>query len=448
MKALKWLWENAAKAFIFGTAGFLVLVVVLGQQIRDEKVIKQDVVQYYSYLPAAFIHGDLSMSYAHGDPFFADKVWGTVTDEGAFVQKYTMGLALMYAPFFGIGHLHAQLTDAPADGYSQPYELWLQFGAIFWLVLGLWILRKVLRRYFSEWTIAITLFVLVYATNLFVYATAQGPMPHAFLFCLVSLFLFLTLRFHEYPTWKNTVYLALVGGLIVLIRPNHLLIWAIPVLYDLDKGKWGWWKKQLPKVALWPLIVLVVVSPQLFYWKTFTGDWIFWSYGNEGFFFDDPALASMWFSFRKGWLIYTPVMVLGLVGLFSFGSLTGKWRVAAWVFFVASTYVLSSWWCWWYGGSYSQRVMIDLYPVLAIGMASLRHAIYPIKWLNRVLVGFIVVCTMLNVLQTWQYVNTFLHYDSMTAAAYKASFGRTHPPEGFEALLDPPDYEAARQGDR
>lgn len=445
---MKWIWKNPAKTLIFFTGVFLCMVIVLAGKYREEVVLKQDVVQYYSYLPATFIEGDLSMQYAHGNGFYADKIWGTVMDDGAIVQKYTMGLAVMYLPGFALGHLHASVSDHPANGYSQPYETWLQISSVFFLLIGMWFLRKVLRRYFSEWTIAITLFILIFGTNLFYYSVAQGPMPHVYIFCLLSIFLHLTLRFHEFPNWKNSILLALVGGLIVLIRPNHILVWLIPLLYDLERGKWGFWKKQMAKVATWPLIVFLVMLPQMLYWKTFAGDWIFYSYGDEGFFFNDPAVWSMWFSFRKGWLIYSPIMVLGLVGLATFGNLTHKWRFSAWAFFIATTYVLSSWWCWWYGGSYGQRTLIDLFPVLAIGIAGLRHIIFPITWLNRAFVAFILLCAMLNAFQTFQFASGILHYDSMTSTAYKAAFGKVAKPDGFDALLETPDYEAAKQGDR
>jgi hypothetical protein len=34
------------------------------------------------------------------------------------------------------------------------------------------------------------------------------------------------------------------------------------------------------------------------------------------FYFLDPEIISGLFSYRKGWLIYTPVMAFGLVGMF------------------------------------------------------------------------------------------------------------------------------------
>jgi hypothetical protein len=82
----------------------LALFFVLGRWHRG-KVIDADVISYYSYLPAVVVHGDITMNYAPGNDFFADKVWGVTWKEGfGPVQKYTMGLSWLYAPFFLAGH--------------------------------------------------------------------------------------------------------------------------------------------------------------------------------------------------------------------------------------------------------------------------------------------------------------------------------------------------------
>lgn len=445
---MKWIKAYPAKTTVLVTGLFLLLLVIFGQKFRDDKVLKQDVVQYYSYVPAVFIHGDLTMAYARTSPFYMDKIWGEMTPEGAYVQKYTMGMALLYTPTFLAAHAQAHLTAAPADGYSGPYETWIQIGSVLFLTLGLWFLRKVMRRYFGERTMVITLLAVVFGTNLLYYTAAQGPMPHAYIFCLLSIFLHLSLRFHEFPTWGHSLLLALVGGLIVLVRPNHMLIWLIPLLYDLDRGKLGWWRRQIPKMVLWPLIGLLIALPQMLYWNSLTGDLVHYTYGEEGFFFNDPALWSAWFSFRKGWLVYTPLMAIGVLGIFLMGPALRKWRYSFWAFFLTTTYVLVSWWCWWYGGSFGQRSFIDLYPILAIGIGALLTRVQAWKWTQGILFALIGLFTALNLFQTLQYTKGAIHHDSMTAAAYRASFGRLNPPANFEDLLETPDYEAAKQGIR
>ena len=122
----------------------VVLFFAFGRWHRS-KVIEGDVVAYYSYLPAVVIHGDITMNYVHGNDFYSDKIWGVIWKEGfGPVQKYTMGMSWLYAPFFLAGHGSALLLGYDANGYSEPYKFWMQLSAIFYFLLGMVWLRKVL----------------------------------------------------------------------------------------------------------------------------------------------------------------------------------------------------------------------------------------------------------------------------------------------------------------
>ena len=73
-----------------------------------------DADQYYSYLVATVIEQDLTFHFPNGYWLFQPN--------GIPVPKVSMGMAYMYAPFFGIGHLVASNSDKYlADGYSKPY---------------------------------------------------------------------------------------------------------------------------------------------------------------------------------------------------------------------------------------------------------------------------------------------------------------------------------------
>ena len=112
-------------------------------------------------------------------------------------------------------------------------------------------------------------------------------------------------------------------------------------------------------------------------------------------------------------------------------------------------YVIFSWWCWWYGGSYSQRAMIEIYPLLALPIALLIQQILKLKWLFLV-VSFsaLTVLTAYNMFTTRQYQRSLIHYDAMTKEAYQAIFMQQWWPANYDDLIDPPDYEAAKKGAR
>lgn len=441
---------------VFAVPLFLLVLTFGYARWNKSNVVQEDVVSYYSYLPATFIYGDLSMSYAKGNDFFADKVWGTIFEkEGggvAFVQKYTMGMAVFYSPFFLAGHLSAVITGAETDGYSTPYMFWLQLAALFYLFWGLFFLRKMLRLYFDPWITAVVLTGLCLGTNLFYYSIGDSPMPHAFMFGAVSLFFYLSHRFWEKPSTKGALWIGLVGGLLVLTRPNHLLLWGIPLLYGIKglsdfKERLRFFLKNYRFPLIWGICGFLILLPQLLYWKSYSDTWFFWSYGEEGFNFLAPHWLESWFGFRKGWLIYTPLMAFALAG---FIFLRRKAKGSFWpilIVVILVSWLYASWWCWWYGGSFGMRPYIDLYPLLAFPLAALLTKLAESlkrSWVPALLVGFF---CLLNVFQTWQYTAEMIHPDAMTFQSYTAVFGKTTPPANFEDLLEHPDYEAALNGD-
>jgi hypothetical protein len=434
----------------------LALFFILGRWHRG-KVIDADVISYYSYLPAVVVHGDITMNYAHGNDYYADKVWGVVWREGfGPVQKYTMGLSWLYAPFFLAGHGSALLLGYEADGYSSPYKFWLQLSALFYLVLGMVWLRKVLLTYFSEAVTALTLLCLAFGTNLYYYTHGQAAMPHVYLFALVSGMLWLTIRFYAAPSWRSALFLGLICSLITLVRPNHILLWAIPMGYGLGslaqvRERLRFWYRHFPKLLLFPLLQILVFAPQLLYWKHLTTHWLYYSYGDESFFWADPEVLKVWFSYRNGWLVYTPLMALAVLGLALLRKYARDFSLAVPAVFLLGTYVISCWWCWWYGGSFGQRVFIDFYPMLALGFGAVLtqvQAWLKSKPLRIAALSLLGVLVLLNVFQTFQYSRGVIHYDSMTARAYWHAFGRDRRSPTQATDLEAPDYEAAKRGER
>jgi hypothetical protein len=441
-------------------AWWLVLAagLVINLQARrweKSQVVSEDVVGYYAYLPAAFIYGDVSMQYCTANRFFSDKVWGVAHIDGLGpVQKYTMGTAVLHAPFFFIAHAHAHLGGFTPDGYSWPYRFWLQWSGLFYLMLGLWILRRLLALYFQSWVVALTLLGLGLGTNLLYYSAVEACMPHVGTFAVVAALMWVSLRWHAEGKWSQALAVGLLASLLTLIRPNHVLFWSIPLLAGVLTGadlraRMGFLLRHWAQLLLWAVVLALVVSPQLFYWKHLTGLWLYYSYGEEGFFFRDPKLWQVLVGFRKGWLVYTPMMGLALLGWWQVRRSARPWFLLGPLLLSVVTYVLASWWCWWYGGSFGHRGFIDLYPLLAMGLAAGLEAVWTRgrRVLQAGVVALVGLLIVLNVFQAYQYHKGLLHWDSMTARAYWSVFGRMDAPTGMEALREAPDYGAALRGE-
>lgn len=407
-----------------------------------------DVFGYYLYLPAVVIHHDPALK----DRAWLDEVMATYDPsttlyqlvdgpDGGRVIKYSSGMALAYAPWFLIAHALAQPLGYPADGFSPPYQAAVTYGMLLWVLLGLFLFRRVLLHFFSDgWTAAL-LTLVVLGTNWLHLAALDGTLlTHPFLFTLYATLLLATLHWHERPSWQAAVAIGATAGWITLVRPSEGVCVLIPLLWPMAgglaaKGRRALREWRQPGLAI--LAFVVMASPQLLYWKSVTGQWLFYSYVNpgEGFDFATPHTRDYLFSFRKGWFVYTPLALLMVGGLL---VLWRKRRDLFWpitAFLLVDLYVVSSWTCWWYaGGSFSARSMMPAYAVLALPLGFLLKEAWTTAW-RRPLALVLALLVALNLFQTWQWSAGLIERERMTGAYYAAIFGRTSRPANADDLL-------------
>lgn len=403
------------------------------QSLSEESLIQTDGQGYYAYLPAVFIYHDLQFSFVDsvvGKYYPQDKQANYVVETpNGNVNKYFVGTAIVQAPFFTGALGVSKLVEAPADGYSWPFQLSVGLAAVFSLCIGLFLLGRLLEGFgFNKWSILLTLVVLVFGTNLFYYTVYEPSMSHVYSFMTISAILYFTRKSMAEYQIRNVVFASIALGLTVLIRPtNTLILLAVPVV----SGGWFGLVAFLEKMSAQPkalvlgiTVLLVVIAIQPFFYFLQTGSPIVWSYEGEGFNFLNPEIVNVLFSYRKGLFVYCPVLVLAALGILAgtrrkspgFGPLLMVVSVFTWI--------IASWWMWYYGGSYGHRAFIDLYPLFAIGLASaIQHGTILMRpWLVAVLV---LLAMPLQLFQTYQYVNNIIPFDNMTKTKFWNLFLRT-----------------------
>ena len=414
-----------------------------------------DVDQYYSYLIAEFIHHDFGFKFDH---FY----WLTPSDSGHSVPKVTMGMAYMYFPFFLIANNVAYVHGYDGLGYSAPYMWFIHFGSILYVLIGLWYSRKSLLLFFNEWITAITLIFIFFGSNLFFYTYKESEMTHGYLFCLISIFIFHVLKWQQTKKTKFLYYFSFFAGLITLIRPTEILVLLFPLfvfvcnfndfktrLKEIFDLKW--------KLLLGVLFFLIPIIPQLIFWKTYTGHFFFFSYGSqEGFFFSDPKIYSVLFGWRKGWLVYSPIMIFSVIGLIMMCFKFKKLGYAISIYFLLNLYLISSWWDWGYGGAFGMRALVQTYAFLVFPFAFFINRFVNLfnKFFYKIIaVLFFITASCffcyLNIYQTYQMKNSLLHWDSMTKEAYWYTFLTTDVDRVYlEKLFKNPNYDEMRKGKR
>jgi len=423
---------------------------------KGEGVIKWDVKSYYAYLPATFIYHDLSLNYRYKYPekHLKKWIWPIKTPTGKHAIITSCGLSMLYSPFFFIAHQYAKISPKyNADGYSKPYHVALTFSAYFYFILALFILRKILLRYFNDKTTALTLFFIGAGTNLFYYITYEAPMPHSYNFFLIILFLRLLIKWHEKLNIKNSIFLGLTAGLIALVRPTNIIVLLLIPFYGVRNLKTL--KESINKLLKhWYLILLTAVFfiivwiPQFAYWYYVSGKIFYFSYGAEGahFFFNNPQITDFLFSYKKGWYVYTPVMLFATFGLYRLFKLKNNLSSGIFIILFLNIYILSSWWSWWFGGSFGTRSLIDIYGLMAIPLAALIEKKRKIKFEKPIIIILLFILTFYNQFQIQQYRKGAIHYWWMNKEAYWTNFMHLHPTCKYWKVIQKPDYQKARQG--
>jgi hypothetical protein len=412
-------------------------IVLLNMQQWRRTAYVGDALGYYLYLPGTLIYGDLD-SFDKTTPVWRGYVGAAPVDvrqnsviktaTGRYSLIYPPGVALLQLPFFLLAHGYCSLSGHfPADGFSPPYMLLSAFSTLFYLLLGFGALVKALRHYFDERVTVYVLLTLAFATHLFFFGAYRPGMAHPYLFALFCGLLWTTVRWYEAPSTALSLLLgALVGG----IAMCRLLDVAGAVLLPVAWGGWTGAKKALLRrhfvqIGMAIGAALLVFLPQLLYWKWSSGQWLYYSYVGMGFTWLEPHLKGGFFSYRNGWLVYTPVMALALIGLFFLKKRISAAFLPVIAVFLLHSYIIYSWWCWYYLNGLGSRPMIDIYPILALPLGAFFAWSLRNRWGTVLTIFFLCACTWINFVQTWQTHEGILLSESTKKHYFWSIFGKT-----------------------
>jgi len=355
-----------------------------------DATISYDVSGYYQYLPAAFIYHDLkNFSFEkrlHEPDINIETISGRRIDENHYQFQYPPGLAILYSPFFAAAHVYALNSEYKSNGYSLPYQISLHFGSVFVAFLGLFFLRRFLLKYCSDAVTAITLLIISLGTNYIIYASINAPQSHNYLFTLNVLILVLTTRLFDESKPKrqrDLMGLAVLLGLTTITRNTEIITFLFVLFFGLQRQfRMNNLKERFRDIfkrkgiALSVIIYLCIVSFQFIYNLHSSGSLFSSGYGDQGFSFLKPHIIDCLFSARAGWIIYSPLVLLMLIGFYPLAKFRKSWFLGTLIYLIVFAYVHFSWDIWWYGGSVGQRTMIQTYPFLALPLATLVNQIF------------------------------------------------------------------------
>jgi len=423
-------------AYIFGETLIVFLYVFLVFSYIgnvDEKFIG-DGKGYYEYLPSIFIHHDLvrkELPLSDSPEVYQriDKTGMYVAYKDHKVNMYPCGTALLELPFFMITYLTTESEGTYSDGYQLPFQRTIFYAALFYLLFSLIFLKKVLKTYqVSPRIITFCQLLMVLATPVTIYANKEAGFSHVYSLFAITAFIYYIRTYFLYEKGKDFIVAAILLGLILILRQvNLMIVLFVPFLAgsysNLVKGIRNLIRNY--RILLLALFcVLAVFSIQAIMWYLQTGVFLLYSYQGYGFNFLDPQFFKILFGYRKGLFVYTPVIFIAFLSVAWLGFRKRYFLMFAWIgFFIFITYVLSSWFSWYYGASYGLRAYIDYFTVFFIPLAIFLNESNRV--LRRSIIALSILTIPLNIVQTYQYRQYILHNVNMDKEKYWRVFLQT-----------------------
>lgn len=349
---------------------------------------------YYAWLVSPIIDGDLDFAnqFAHGDPLFQTLIFepdgqvsaGALTTTGRVGNQWSVGPAVMWAPWFLAAHvwvLGARAVGATmaADGYSWPYLWSVGIGTALYGWLALWLSARAVRRLglVSGETLAVLAVLL--ASSLPVYQFFLPFHVHALSACVVAAYLgYWIPRRGQVAGHRWWLWGALAGLMVQVYQLNGVLL--IVALWEWVTGlRRDGWRVGVRSGARFALAGAVVCLPQMV-GKTmlYGAPWL--TGYRDTFVWRDPRLWETAFSANHGLLLWTPVVLLALAGLGLVWRQHRDLRVLG-LTLVVFYCVVASYQNWHGQSSFGNRFFVSLTTVWVLGVAAVAD------WIRRRGVG-------------------------------------------------------------
>jgi hypothetical protein len=409
--------------------GLLVIIAlfVLLLPLSVPRVALSDEVQYYAYLRSLYFDGDLNFQNEYEHFANAGRANGDLAVFNALLRPDAVnpnpatglwrnvapvGSALLWAPGFVLADGLVRLSNAlgaaiPADGYSWPYIWAVCYMSALYSLLGLLLTYRLARRFSSSFAAALATVTVWLASPLVFYTYIAMPWSHATGFFLVALFLTFWLRGSttlweaqaQRPLWVWAL-LGLIGGMMALTREQLGLLLLMPAVEGLVAYARMLRERQWPEMGrlfgahlLFLLVLGLALTPQLAAYQVLNGRPLPSSTVAEKLNWLSPNFFNTLFNPGHGAFMWSPVLLLGLVGLWWLRRDDALLAALLLLGFLAQTYINGAFGTTWHlSRSFGFRRLIECTPIFVLGLAALimtlreRLGTWPLLLLALVLV--------------------------------------------------------------
>lgn len=342
---------------------------------------------YYQWLPSAFITGK-----------FDWMLWCHKISDHTAISMYSLGVSVLELPFFLVSQWLTWLFGYPDTGVSPPNAVAMMASTATYAGLGAVFSFKLARRYSTTPAALLAVLAIFAGSNLFYYATDQPLMSHVYSYFLIALFCWCGLRIIDGPRKVHVVLFLLSGAMLVLVRQMNIVVFLFPLWMALSSagGIKGAWRKLLHHPSAFALGLFLGLVPwvlQSMYWHYLTGSWYAnaYAYSDEHFDFTKMVPGMVLFSPRNGWFTFSPIFLLVIATLLLHAWRGTRTARPLLIIFLGTVLIYSAWWCWWLGGAYGYRGLVDLYGLFAIPLAWFFRSVMRRSWSLRIFTALLII---------------------------------------------------------
>ncbi|MEZ5316037.1 MAG: glycosyltransferase family 39 protein [Vicinamibacterales bacterium] len=378
------LWAAAARPWRRATVTVLAALFASGLalQLHFGARLQSDGFYYYAYLR--------SIAFDHDVNFLNDYAMLGQTDKpqlfeptatGHAHSAWTIGPAIVWSPFFAVGHLAATRlaaggADVAVDGTSYPYRQAVCIAGLAYALLGAWFAFGLAREFTTPRRAALATALVLGGSFMTWYALVEPTMTHAPSMAVVAGFAWLWVRTLGRRTPAGWVLLGALAGLAGLIRWQNVLFALLPAAEAgtalsraIAARDWPAARRTAGHGLAFMAAATIAFVPQMIAWQAIYGAPFAVSPLGPAIDPLHPHLVDVLFSSRNGLFAMSPVLYVAALGGLGFTlrrpavgvPILAACAVMAW--FNASIYD------WWGSDGYGGRRFDGVVPLLVPGMA-------------------------------------------------------------------------------
>ncbi len=369
---LGWLGASRPRRSGLGLAAALAMAWSLGAAVGPE--FRADAPEFFVYLPSLVFDHDLDlrddwlqMGFDEGPPR---------TPLGLTRNRHAVGPALIWLPFYLTAHGYVTIDHAwgsgryAPDGHSAPYRRACGWGTLTVVVWGAYLLGRLASARHGTGPGWLAAGASVLASPVLHYALGGALMSHGLAYGLSAALLWALLDVADDRPGAGTRFwrVGLLGGLLVCVRWSavvHVLLVA-PIAFV----AWRRGRLRLRELGLAALLATLACVPQMLAWQVLFGAPLTVPQGSGFVDWQAPHLLDTLLSADRGLFTWSPLLLLGVVGLLMRVRRETALHAGCLATLAASAWVNGGAADWSAGEAFGARRFDASIPLLALGLAA------------------------------------------------------------------------------